>query len=198
MVELGCHKGVTACLMQALLVQDQAGAATTTQRRELHLFDSFEGLPVGDEDHDPACYAKAGGAMRATPEDVAANFAACGLPAATGVHVGWFADSCPANLPEAIAFAHLDGDLYGSIKDSLELVYPKLSKGALVVVDDYCDPSRLNRHDIFPGAFDACAEFLADKPEVMQVLPAPNTGYLERSRFTSPATYETHAYFEKI
>ena len=47
---------------------------------------------------------------------------------------------------------------------------------------------RLNRHEIFPEAFGACAEFLADKPEVMQVLPAPNTGHLERNHFAHGST----------
>lgn len=90
------------------------------------------------------------------------------------------------------------GDLYASIKDSLELVYPRLAKGAIVVVDDYSDPSRLQRHDLFPGAFDACAEFFADKPETMQILPAPHPGYLDRNSFTFPAQYETHAFFQKL
>ena len=76
-VELGCHKGVTACMMQACLVHDaqrisatqrtparaRAGAGAgwadgvgveaakegSDGRRGLHLFDSFEGLPVGDQ-----------------------------------------------------------------------------------------------------------------------------------------------------
>lgn len=68
----------------------------------------------------------------------------------------------------------------------------------LTNLQDYCDPVMLRRHDIFPGAYDACTEFLADKPEAMQVLPAPHPGYLDRNRFTFPAQYETHAYFEKI
>ena len=106
--------------------------------------------------------------MAASPSDVRNNFETCGLPEAS-VHVGWFADSCPKNLPSVISFAHLDDDLYLSIKESLELVYPRLAKGAIVVVDDYCDPSRLLRHDIFPGSFDACDEFFRDKPEIMQV-----------------------------
>ena len=121
----------------------------------------------------------------------------CGLPQPF-VHKGWFAETCPAALPGTIAFAHLDGDLYLSIRESLELVYPRLAKGALVVVDDYCDPAQLRRHDIFPGAKAACDEFFADKPEVrVHVLPAPHPGYLDRNGFAFPAQYETHAYFEK-
>ena len=94
--------------------------------------------------------------------------------------------------PREIAFAHLDGDLYGSILESLAFVYPRLARGALVVVDDYCDPAILHRHDIFPGAYRACADFFADKPESMVVLPAPHPGY------AFPMQYECHAYFQKL
>jgi len=213
-VELGCNRGITACLLQAILVKDAKDKAelaadkdddkadkslhSRRARRELHLFDSFEGLPVGSKEHDPACYASGGGSMACSPDDVLANFAACKLPPPTQVHQGWFADTCPGGLPTRIAFAHLDGDLYDSIKDSLELVYPRLVKGAIVVVDDYCDPAKLNRHDLFPGAFAACQEFFEDKPEKLQILPAPHPGYLDRNGFAFPAQYETHAFFEKI
>jgi O-methyltransferase len=67
--------------------------------------------------------------------------------------------------------------------ESLEHVYPRLSRGAVVVVDDYCDPSVLERNNILPGAKKACDEFLAGKPEKMTVLIA------------GP---EAHAYFRKM
>ena len=100
-------------------------------------------------------------------------------------------------LPKHIAFAHLDGDLFSSILESLEAVYPRLSPGAIVVVDDVCDPNMLRRHDIFPGAFAACEAFLADKPESISQLPAPHPGYLSMNGFEFPASYETHAFFRK-
>ena len=193
-VELGCNAGVTSCMLQAILAQEEGRAVP----RALHLFDSFEGLPIGDDAKgDPSCYAAAGGAMACSPKDVEANFMRCGLEK-PHIHVGWFSETCPTKLPEEIAFAHLDGDLYLSIKESLELVYPKLSKGAIVVVDDYCDPQMLARNDIFPGALRACQEFFEDKPETIKVLPAPHPGYMDKNGFKFPAQYETHAFFEKL
>ena len=134
--------------------------------------------------------------MRASVAAVAENFARAGLPPPGDVHVGWFAETTTSDAsgenPREIAFAHLDSDLYGSILESLAFVYPRLARGALVVVDDYCDPAILHRHDIFPGAYRACADFFADKPESMVVLPAPHPGY------AFPMQYECHAYFQKL
>jgi len=67
------------------------------------------------------------------------------------IHPGWFKDTLPNELPKEIAFAHLDGDLYSSIIESLTYVYPLLSKNAIVIIDDYCDPYIYNVNNILPG-----------------------------------------------
>jgi O-methyltransferase len=41
------------------------------------------------------------------------------------------------DVPRPIAFAFLDNDFYESIMCSLRLVWPQLSPGAVVVIDDY-------------------------------------------------------------
>ena len=189
-VELGCHAGTTASMLACVLRRRAPG-------KRLHLYDSFEGLPAGDAGSgDPPAYGARRGSMRASVAAVAENFARAGLPPPGDVHVGWFAKTTTSDElgenPREIAFAHLDGDLYGSILESLAFVYPRLARGALVVVDDYCDPAILHRHDIFPGAYRACADFFADKPESMVVLPAPHPGY------AFPMQYECHAYFQKL
>ena len=188
-VELGCHAGTTASMLACVLRRRAPG-------KRLHLYDSFEGLPAGDAGSgDPPAYGARRGSMRASVAAVAENFARAGLPPPGDVHVGWFSETTTSDAsgenPREIAFAHLDGDLYGSILESLTFVYPRLARGALVVDDDYCDPAILHRHDIFPGAYRACADFFADKPESMVVLPAPHPGY------AFPMQYECHAYFQK-
>ena len=50
---------------------------------------------------------------------------------------GWFSDTLPAAPIETIAVLLLDGDLYGSTTDALSVLYPKVSKGGFVIVDDY-------------------------------------------------------------
>lgn len=99
------------------------------------------------------------------------------------IHVGWFAEVLPKTLPRKISFAHLDGDFYSSIIDSLTYVYPKLSKGAVVVIDDYCDPKKLNVNNILPGVKKACDDFLKDKKEKVSILVAG---------------CESHGYFRKL
>ena len=51
--------------------------------------------------------------------------------------VGWFRDTLPAAPMQRLALLRLDGDLYESTMDSLTHLYPKLSRGGYVIVDDY-------------------------------------------------------------
>ena len=41
------------------------------------------------------------------------------------------------NLPEKISLLRLDTDFYESTKIELEILYPKLSKGGILIIDDY-------------------------------------------------------------
>ena len=72
----------------------------------------------------------------------------------------WFDELDPKeDLPEKIAFAFLDGDLYDSIKTSLELVIPKMSEGGVVIVHDYNNPQ-------LPGVSKAVDEFLRNNEKI--------------------------------
>jgi O-methyltransferase len=74
-------------------------------------------------------------------------------------------------LPERVAFAYLDGDFYDSLKTSLQALYPRMTPGAIAIVDDYCDADANPRAwDLLPGAKIASDEFFSDKPEQMYVL----------------------------
>ena len=61
------------------------------------------------------------------------------------------------------SFVHIDVDLYQPTKDSIEFFYNKLSRGGILLSDDYgsvwC-----------PGAKLAFDEFLQDKPEQIILL----------------------------
>jgi len=74
------------------------------------------------------------------------------------IHPGWFANTLPDQLPQRIAFAHIDCDLYESILEALIGVYGRMSEGAICVVDDY-------GLGFLPCVKKATDEFLADKPE---------------------------------
>jgi hypothetical protein len=65
------------------------------------------------------------GEMSASVDDLRQLFDELGIPRPE-IHRGWFRDVLPQQLPEAIAFAHLDSDFYESIKWSLQSVWPRL------------------------------------------------------------------------
>ncbi len=159
-VELGCFAGETAGQMRRLL------DATGQKDRELHVYDSWEGVPeptAQDVPSDP----RIGGFTKGTCVCARANFerhfALEGLPL-PHVHSGWFAAIPDEEYPSPIAFAFFDGDMYSSIVDSFAKVYSKLSRGARVVIDDY-------EWEPLPGVKLACQDFLRDKPEHESVLP---------------------------
>ena len=181
--ELGCNKGVTAALLQSVL---RAHRPSTP----LHVYDSFEGLPQGNA-NDPPAY-QTPGAMACSEQDVLDTFSGLDLPEPT-IHKGWFA-AMRDEVPSQLSFAHVDGDLYASITDALQLIYDRLAPGAICVVDDVTSPD-LPRHGIFPGAYDACRDFLQGKPEELHVLPAPHPTI---NAIGGRGGYETHAYFQKV
>lgn len=129
-VELGCYEGGSAVELQRLLV-------ACTSDKTLWLYDSFEGLPAKTkEDQSPAGKDFHEGVLKAAPSRLKRNFVKAGLPLPE-IRRAWFYELDPEDLPEKIALAFLDGDFYESIMDSLKLVWPKMSRGGVIIVDDY-------------------------------------------------------------
>jgi len=66
---------------------------------------------------------------------------------------GWFRDTLPTAPIEHLALLRLDGDWYDSTLDALEALYPKLSNGGYVIVDDYnaFEECRRAVHDYLDG-----------------------------------------------
>lgn len=157
-VEVGCNEGRTSTFMQAILKYRHSD-------KPLHLYDSFQGM--GDhtpEDGVDGHYFKAiaKGELRTQPEVVLARFRERVLPQPV-IHPGWVADTLPRDLPDQIAFALVDVDLYEPILHTLNCIYPRLPEGGVVVVDDYGWAGT-------PGAKLALDRFLDDKPEKLQIL----------------------------
>lgn len=61
----------------------------------------------------------------------------------------------PGNLPERIAILRLDTDFYESTRAEMEVLYPRLSKGGVLIVDDYGE---------WAGARKAVDEYFAGQP----------------------------------
>jgi predicted O-methyltransferase YrrM len=121
------------------------------QTRHLHLFDSFEGLPEPTENDGKSAAIYSGG--RNQGNLTTTNKCQAGLdevrhlmldqvrvdPSHVHFHVGWFQNTVPAmtNQLGPIALLRLDGDWYDSTKICLEHLYPLLSPGGIIVLDDY-------------------------------------------------------------
>ena len=150
-VELGCYVGTTSLFIRRLL--DQAGE---TGKREFHVYDSFQGLPekVG-QDSSAAGTEFTAGKLSVSKKEFLQQFRAAHLEPPV-VHKGWFDDLTAADIPEQIAFAFLDGDFYSSILTSLKLVWPRLSPGATVLIDDY-------QREQLPGVERAIRDFFQGK-----------------------------------
>jgi O-methyltransferase len=149
LVETGCCRGGSAALMA------RASLAYGREPRDVHIFDSFEGLPQPDAAKDTDAWIETEwkiprdqhqgkmvgtGALLAQPEDVKAVFAAVGYPdSKLHIHKGWFCDTAPvfAKTGTPIAILRLDGDLYASTWDALISLYPLVSPGGVVIIDDF-------------------------------------------------------------
>lgn len=135
LIETGVWRGGAAIFMRAILkVYGETG-------RIVWAADSFQGLPRPDAVRYPA---DAGDRHWTEPrlavslEVVKANFARYGLlDAQVRFLVGWFSDTLPTAPVDRLALLRLDGDMYGSTMDGLRYLYPKVSVGGYVVVDDY-------------------------------------------------------------
>lgn len=135
-IETGVWRGGVCIFMRAFL------EAYGVKDRRIWVADSFEGIPdVGDDGHplDVRLGLHRANVSLAVPmETVKANFARYDmLDEQVQFLPGWFRDSLPAAPVERLAILRLDGDLYESTMDALNNLYPKLSPGGFVIVDDY-------------------------------------------------------------
>jgi O-methyltransferase len=144
-VEFGCFIGTTSLFLRRML--DELNSSKT-----LHVYDSFVGLPDKTiEDASVAGSEFKAGELKASKRSLIRNFKKAGLRIPK-IHKSWFRDLKPKDLPDVIAFGFIDGDFYNSIVDSLELVWPRLSVGGQLVVDDFMSSN-------LPGVTRAISDF---------------------------------------
>lgn len=145
-VECGVWRGGNLALAGMLRNQLKFG-------REIWAYDTFAGMTAPTEhdqkaigtvdtvkkfqslqtsQHNEWCYASL--------EDVQANFAALvGPEAQLRTVVGPVQETLcnEQNLPEEIALLRLDTDFYDSTKVEMEVLYPRLASGGVLIIDDY-------------------------------------------------------------
>jgi hypothetical protein len=133
-IETGVWRGGACIFMRGIL------KAYGVEDRTVWAADSFAGLPQADLANYPRESSKAFhefSALAVSLEDVQRNFARYGLlDGQVKFLKGWFRDTLPGAPIRTLAILRLDGDMYETTMDALQL-YPKLSPGGFVIVDDY-------------------------------------------------------------
>lgn len=137
LIECGVWRGGATILMQGVL------AAYSVTGRKVWVADSFKGLPAPspekfplDKDLNFNRYKY----LAVSREEVCDNFRRYGLLEDNVQFLeGWFKDTLPAAPIEHLALLRIDGDLYESTTDALESLYPKVSPGGFVIIDDFND-----------------------------------------------------------
>jgi hypothetical protein len=143
-VECGVWRGGN--MMAAALTLEHFRAT-----RPLYLFDTFTGMtPPEDADRDLTGISaevvhsrlrktKSNASWcEASIELVQSNMASTGYPADL-IHLikGPVESTLPSNAPEAVAVLRLDTDWYASTLHELVHLYPRVSSGGVVIIDDY-------------------------------------------------------------
>jgi O-methyltransferase len=138
--------------------------------RDIYLYDTFSGMPKPEErdDEAPGGIAMSSWAAHRTDEDgdkgsnwmkagvelVRQRIDPLGYPAGRLHFVkGMVEDTIPATMPDKIAILRLDTDFYTSTKHELKHLYPRLSPGGILIIDDY---------GAFPGSRAATDEYSAE------------------------------------
>ncbi len=161
-VECGVFGGAQCAVMARAIMQLCPNWVTGYPRRRVHLFDSFEGVPAaGPHDIDFACGGHKAGVSVCSLDAVKQHMTEWGIPDELLVyHSGWFHQTVPfvggqgAALGARIALLRLDGDLYESTRTCLEYLYPMLSIGGWLIVDDYgLDGARKAVSEYFAGNY---------------------------------------------
>ena len=131
LIEAGAWRGGASILIRATL--DSLGATDRT----VWVADSFEGFPVADRRLDAEDQWDEMDYLAVPLEEVQANFARLGCERGVKFLPGFFADTLPTLGEERWSVIRLDGDTYEATLMALDCLYPHLSVGGYVIVDDY-------------------------------------------------------------
>jgi O-methyltransferase len=121
--EVGVYKGGTAFLIASALKETD---------KQLHLFDTFSGLPETDPVADLHRHGDFSDTCLADVRQLLKPFPGCRF------YPGLFPETVPAGWEEkSFSFVHIDVDIYQSALDCCTFFFPRLSPGGCIVFDDY-------------------------------------------------------------
>ncbi len=160
-VECGCYRGGTGILMALFLEKHGLD-------KHVHLFDSFAGLPEVHMQKDKG-YKK--GQFRSDLDALRMKIETLGLCHRIRIHPGWFNETVSKFLRTnpVISLLHVDCDLYTSTNDCFPALYPRVSTGGAVVMDDFNDGGR--------GEKLAILEELSSEQVLIHIGPAPQAHF---------------------
>jgi O-methyltransferase len=161
-VECGVWRGGST--MAAALTFLQLGETN----RDLHLFDTFEGMPPPTKEDRVASSGEAAISefkgrvfCYSSLEDVRENIASTGYDMShVYFHRGMVENTVPECAPPKIAILRLDTDWYSSTKHELKWLYPLVVPGGFLIIDDYGH---------FTGARQATDEFFGGRQFLFRI-----------------------------
>lgn len=135
LIETGVWRGGATIFMRAVL------KVYGVKDRLVWVADSFQGLPKPNAEKYPADmddelyqYQE----LVIPIDEVKANFQRFNLlDEQVRFLKGWFRDTLPDAPMEKLAVLRLDGDMYESTIEALTHLYPKVSPGGYIIIDDY-------------------------------------------------------------
>lgn len=135
-IETGVWRGGASIFARAVL------RSLGVSDRRVWLADSFAGLPPPNVERFPGDHGvypfHEQDDLAVSIEEVKANFERIRLLDENVVFLrGWFKDTLPLLTDERWAVLRLDGDMYESTIQALDHLYPNLTPGGFVIVDDY-------------------------------------------------------------
>lgn len=134
-IETGVWRGGATIFMKAIL------KAYNIKEKKVWVADSFEGLPAPNPElypEDKDLFLNQYSFLAVSLEEVKENFRRYDLlDENVNFLKGWFKDTLPLAKIDKLSILRLDGDLYESTIQVLEELYPKLSVGGYVIIDDY-------------------------------------------------------------
>jgi O-methyltransferase len=130
LIEAGVWRGGASILMRAVL--DSLGSTD----RAVLVADSFEGFPDSDAaETDGVDYSYE--FLVTALDDVRDNFARLGYERGVEFVPGFFEETLPQLTDRTFAVVRLDGDSYSATNVGLHSLYPALSPGGYMIIDDY-------------------------------------------------------------
>jgi O-methyltransferase len=129
-IECGCFKGSSTAKFSLV---------AKILNKKLYVFDSFEGIPENNENHDFNIYGEKSGFKKGDfsggLEEVKSNIQNFGAIDQCIFVKGWFDNTMPG-FKEKLAAAYIDVDLASSTKTCLQFLYPLLIEGGTIMSQD--------------------------------------------------------------